>query len=184
MFLTSGKLFILGGIFSSNEAKKGGVAQLAVNSSVVIEGGTFESNAAENGGVIFLKGNDSFGVTGGTLEVKGGVFEGNSAVNGGGAFFVEENGGIEVRKYVLLLLELNRRAVIEHSLIKKRLLSMYFFIPFYPWLYRHTLWISVGRTSDPGDCCRCCGIRGGKVYFCCSNVFEHSDAPMFVPSHV
>lgn len=90
MFWVKGELKILGGTYSNNAAKQGGVFQAAEESTVTIEGGTFEGNTAENGGVVYV-------ISDGALEVTGGVFEGNSADTGGGAFFVERNADIQVR---------------------------------------------------------------------------------------
>ena len=95
MFWVKGELKILGGSYSNNAAKQGGVFQAAETSTVMIEGGTFEGNTAENGGVVYVIGD-------GALEVTGGVFDGNSARTGGGAFFVERDADIQVGFWLIL----------------------------------------------------------------------------------
>ncbi|CBJ33129.1 asn/thr-rich large protein family protein [Ectocarpus siliculosus] len=86
---TRGEISVLGGHFSNNSAKNGGVIQGSLNSTVVVEGGTFENNVAENGGVIYV-------VEDGSLVFNGGLLQGNSASNGGGAFFAESGADIEI----------------------------------------------------------------------------------------
>ncbi|CAM9587167.1 unnamed protein product [Ectocarpus fasciculatus] len=86
---TRGEIFVLGGHFSNNSAKNGGVIQGSLNSTVVVDGGTFENNTAENGGVVYV-------VEDGSLAFNGGLLQGNSASNGGGAFFAESGADIEI----------------------------------------------------------------------------------------
>ncbi|CBJ33130.1 polymorphic outer membrane protein [Ectocarpus siliculosus] len=86
---TRGEISVLGGHFSNNSAKNGGVIQGSLNSTIVEEGGTFENNVAENGGVVSV-------VEDGSLVFNGGLLQGHSASNGGGAFFAESGAGIEV----------------------------------------------------------------------------------------
>ncbi|CBJ32402.1 adhesin-like protein [Ectocarpus siliculosus] len=86
---TRGNISVLGGHFSNNSAKNGGVIQGSLKSSVVVEGGTFENNVAENGGVVYV-------VADGSLAFNGGLLQGNNASNGGGAFFAESGADIEI----------------------------------------------------------------------------------------
>ncbi|CAB1104673.1 unnamed protein product [Ectocarpus sp. CCAP 1310/34] len=86
---TRGNISVLGGHFSNNSAKNGGVIQGSLKSSVVVEGGTFENNVAENGAVVYV-------VADGSLAFNGGLLQGNMASNGGGAFFAESGADIEI----------------------------------------------------------------------------------------
>ncbi|CAM9574874.1 unnamed protein product, partial [Ectocarpus sp. 12 AP-2014] len=86
---TRGNISVLGGHFSNNSAKNGGVIQGSLKSTVVVEGGTFENNVAENGAVVYV-------VEDGSLAFNGGLLQGNNASNGGGAFFAESGADIEI----------------------------------------------------------------------------------------
>lgn len=89
---TKGTVEVSGGRFRDNGAKKvGGVVILGDEGTIVLDGGDFEGNEASDGGVVFV-GSDA------KLSVSGGEFMDNKASNFGGAFFVDNDGMVEVRK--------------------------------------------------------------------------------------
>lgn len=78
-----------GNFFDNNASGMGGVIMADEGSSTTVSGGVFHANKAENGGVVYVNEDAA-------LLFQNGSISENVVGNGGGAFFVHEDGQIEV----------------------------------------------------------------------------------------